>query len=222
MAEEENVREPFWERFKANLTFWVLWAVATLIAASVRLKVYNKERLDELVEETGGILLLWHGTTILPIYYCRNRNIHAIVSLSKDGELQHRHLQSRGLKTIRGSSNRGGTRALLEAIKLLRQKGTIAVTPDGPKGPLHSVQTGAVYMAKRAKCRMLPIGVACKPSKRAEKAWDKFLIPLPFSKAVLYFGDYLYLDPDEDDTVSGERIENAIHNANRLAEEALQ
>lgn len=220
MSSQENETRSLGERIKSKLLFWSLWIVATGIAASVRYRVINMDRFNEVASGKGGLVLLWHGSTILPIYYCRNRGLYSIVSLSKDGELQNSHLQSRGFKTIRGSSKRGGARALLEAVKVLRRGGAIAITPDGPRGPVNRVQAGVVHMARHSNCVILPMGVACKPSKRAEKSWDKFLIPMPFSKAVLYFGDYLEVGDADDDTAA-RLIEDAINLAQQRAAEEL-
>lgn len=223
MSSEKAVRKPFKERLRFGFIFWTLWFVSTAIAATVRFRIFNLDRFNEVASGgKGGLILIWHGSTMLPIYYCRHRGIYSIVSQSNDGDIQNSHLESRGFKTIRGSSKRGGARALLEAVKLLRSGGSIAITPDGPRGPLRKVQGGVIHMARHSNCAILPVGVACRPCKRAEKAWDKFMIPLPFSKSVIYFGEYLYVGVDDDDDTSAKRIEEAINEAERLAEEALK
>jgi len=222
LSNEEDVHVSLKERLRNGFIFWALWIVATGIAATIRFRVFNKDRFNEVASGgKGGLILLWHSSTILPIYYCRHRGIYSIVSLSNDGDIQNRHLESRGFKTIRGSSKRGGARALLEAVKVLRSGGAIAITPDGPRGPVHQVQAGVVHMARHSGCAILPVGVACRPCKRAEKAWDRFMIPLPFAKSVLYFGDYVYVGADDDDETSAKRIEDAINETERLAAEAL-
>jgi len=161
-------------------------------------------------------VLPWHGVTMLPIYYCRNMGFYSLVSLSNDGDLQDRLLRSRGFKTVRGSSGRGGARALLELTRKLQEGGVMAHTPDGPKGPPRKVQPGTVYLARRSGCPVLPVGVACKLCKRLS-SWDSHMLALPFAKAVIYFGDPLHVTAEEDDDAAAARIEIAINEAERRA-----
>lgn len=88
----------------------------------------------------------------------------------------------------------------------------MAHTPDGPKGPPKKVQPGTVYLAKRSGCPVLPVGIACKPAKHLH-SWDRHMVPTPFSKAVIYFGDALHISEDEDDAAAAERIEFALNEA---------
>lgn len=222
LTDEQPAALSFKERLIQGAIFRILWFVSTTLAASVRYKVLGWENVKLTVEGgKGGLLLPWHGKTILPIYYCRNMGFYSIVSLSKDGELQNRLLLSRGFKTLRGSNAKRGARALLESVRVLRNGGVVALTPDGPKGPIFKVQAGVVHMAKHSGCPVVPIGVACKPCKRLEKAWDRHLIPGLFSKAVLVFGDPLYVNSEEDDEIAASRIEDAINSAEKKAQEVL-
>lgn len=209
------------ERVKRWLLFWSLWLLSTGIAATVRIRVSGWDKLAKVMSDgKGGLLLPWHGVTILPIYRCRHMGFYSIVSVSKDGELQNKLLQSRGFRTIRGSSNRQGVRALLSGIRCLQEGGVMAITPDGPKGPPKKVQLGTVHLAQRSGCPVLPVGVACKPCKRLP-TWDSHLVPLPFSKALIFFGDPLFVEEDEGEVEASERIERAINDADRRAEELL-
>jgi len=210
-----------WARIRKWLVFRLLWLIATGIAATVRFKIDGEDRLlDAVAAGKGGLVLPWHGVTMLPIYYCRHRDYYSIVSISKDGELQNRLLQSRGFKTIRGSSNRQGIRALLEAIRRLQDGGILAITPDGPKGPPKRVQLGTVHLAQRSGCPVIPVGVACRPCKRLS-SWDSHMVPAPFARAVISFGEPLYVSNDEDEQAAAVRMEEAINAADRRAEELL-
>ena len=187
----------------------------------MRFKIDGEDRLlDAVAAGKGGLVLPWHGVTMLPIYYCRHRGYYSIVSISKDGELQNSLLRSRGFKTIRGSSNRRGIRALLEAIRRLQEGGILAITPDGPKGPPKKVQLGTVHLAQRSGCPVIPVGVACRPCKRLS-SWDSHMVPAPFARAVISFGEPLYVSNDEDEQAAAVRIEEAINAADRRAEELL-
>lgn len=214
-------RSPLKERVKRGFVFWLLWLISTGIAATVRFKVVGWEKLTKILSDgKGGLVLPWHGVTILPIYYCRHMGFYSLVSLSNDGDLQDRLLRSRGFKTVRGSSGRGGARALLELTRKLQEGGVMAHTPDGPKGPPKKVQPGTVYLAKRSGCPVLPVGIACKPCKRL-RSWDSHMIPYPFSRAVIFFGDPISISTEEDDTDAAARIEQAMNDAEHCAWEKL-
>lgn len=213
--------DSYWERFKRGFVFWLLWIISTGIVASVRIRTEGWEKVEKIIADgKGGLFLPWHGVTMLPIYYCRHMGFYSIVSVSKDGELQNKLLISRGFKTIRGSSARHGMRALLESIRRLKEGAVMAITPDGPKGPVKKVQPGTVHLAQRSGCPILPVGVACKPCKRLH-SWDSHMIPMPFAKALIVFGDPLYIAEDEDEKEAAIRIENAINQAEIRAHETL-
>jgi lysophospholipid acyltransferase (LPLAT)-like uncharacterized protein len=172
---------------------------------------------------TGGILAIWHDKTILPIYQCRHKGLWAIISLSKDGELQNRLVMSRGYQTIRGSSGAKGVRAFLGAARRIKEGAIIAITPDGPRGPAKIVQAGTVLLAGKAGCEVMPVGIACYPSWRMN-SWDKHCIPKPFGKAVIVFGEPLRVDhysTEEEQQVWAERIAEALNNADAEAEAIL-
>lgn len=209
------------ERLGREIIFRFLWLISTGIAATVRIKTVGMEKLDKIIADgKGGLVLPWHGVTILPIYYCRNMGFYSLVSLSNDGDLQDKLLRSRGFKTVRGSSGRGGARALLELTRKLQEGGIMAHTPDGPRGPIKKVQPGTIYLARRSGCPVLPVGVACSPCKRVG-SWDHHMIPLPFSRAVIFFGDPLYIDSKADEESAALRIEEAINNAEQQAWKTL-
>jgi len=214
-------RFSFGERVKITVGFWFLWLISTALAASVRFKVIGQENLEKLVAEgKGGLIVLWHGVTILPIYYCRNRGFYSLVSVSRDGELQNRLLKSRGFRTIRGSSARQGARALLESVRMLKAGGVMALTPDGPKGPAKVVQQGSVKMAMMSGVPILPVGLACRPCKRLH-SWDSHLIPKPFARAALVFGEPFLLPPTIDEEGAARKVAEAINRQEALAEKAL-
>lgn len=211
----------FWERLKGRIVFRLLWLIVTGLAASVRFRVEGYEKLQDVVDAgKGGIIVLWHGVTVLPIYYCRHRGFYSIVSVSRDGELQNQMLQSRGFKTIRGSSARHAVRALLESVRCIKGGGVMAFTPDGPKGPPKIVQPGTVHLAQTSGAPVIPVGVACKPCKRLS-SWDSHMVPMPFSRATLVFGDPLYISASDDAKDAAARIGDAISAQERRAEEIL-
>lgn len=128
-------------------------------------------------------------------YSHRWQKIHVLISQHRDGELIARIIQRLGFVSVRGSTTRGGTKAIFE----MANKGTsgydVAITPDGPKGPKFKVQLGTVYIAQRSGMPIVPITNSAK-SRWTLPSWDGFLIPKPFSKAVIIIGEPIYVPPE--------------------------
>ena len=195
----------------------MLWLVGTAILATVRVRIVDGQRLEEVIASgKGGVILPWHGATMLPIYHYRHRGFYSIVSLSDDGELQNMVLRSRGFLTIRGSSGRNGVRALLESVRCLKSGHVMAFSADSVRERAKQVEPGVVYLAQRSGCPVLPVGVACRPCKRLA-SWDSHMLPLPFAKAVIAFGAPLFVNADEDENEAAVRIADSINEAERWA-----
>ncbi|HCD36048.1 MAG TPA: DUF374 domain-containing protein [Chlorobium sp.] len=135
--------------------------------------------------EKGCIVAFWHGRMavgwLLARSLAKGRTIAAIASLSEDGSILSDALTTLGFKLIRGSSSTGGAE-VRSAMQTELEKGTIVcITPDGPRGPFERMKYGTVRIASEGK---LPIIFAeiDMPASRQLKSWDRFLIPLPFSK----------------------------------------
>lgn len=200
-----------------RLVSFLLWLIAWLLGRTCRFEVTGYENLQELVESgRGGIAALWHGRTLLPVYYCRGMGVWAITSTSRDGEIQTRVVSRFGYQIIRGSTYRGAIRAALIAAKRLRQGGILAITPDGPRGPYHEVQEGTVFLARRADCPIIPVGVGVRP-RMILQAWDKYAFPMPFAKVALIFGEPIRVSEDSDPAPS-EIIKNALNDLERQAQ----
>lgn len=128
------------------------------------------------------IICMWHGELLMiPFFYkkFRNKNVYAVISHHKDGELISRTVAHLGINSIRGSSKKGGVKVLLEALKRLKTD-DVAITPDGPRGPRHSVADGIVAMAQKSGAKIVGIRVKARSAWRF-KSWDKHLLPKPFS-----------------------------------------
>ncbi len=212
-------------KIRTTVLSWLLWLITTSICYTVRIRAVGESRLNDLIASgEGGILAQWHDRTMLSIFYCRNRGLWAIISMSKDGELQNRIVKSRGYQTIRGSSGgRKGIRAFLEASKKIREGKIVAITPDGPRGPAKVVQAGTVVMAGRAACKIIPIGLALD-SAWLMNSWDKHAIAKPFSNAVIVFGEPITVDScdtEEDRLTSAKMIADAINAVDTEAERIL-
>jgi lysophospholipid acyltransferase (LPLAT)-like uncharacterized protein len=118
------------------------------------------------------------------------RKIAAIASASRDGSLVARILQLFGAQPVRGSSSRRGLHAMIELVECAKQGCDLAITPDGPRGPLYSVQPGVVSLAQMTNLPILPMSYTLA-HKIIIKSWDRFQIPLPFSRCEVHLGDLI-------------------------------
>lgn len=179
----------WWDNFKVKSISFLLWALQNFIGHTTRLKVINAQRVEELQKKgRGGILVTWHGRTFLCVYYFRKKGLFAIISLSRDGEIQNGVFRRFGWVTVRGSTSKRAVGALLEAAKRIKRGEILAFTPDGPRGPAGKVQPGTIFLAKSAGCPIIPVGVSARPRKLFG-SWDSYMLPYPFSKGVIIFGE---------------------------------
>lgn len=193
------------------LAYWV----ARLLSATLRVRMVGEEHLREAQAAGKGVILVsWHGRTFMPITRYRNKGYWAIVSTSRDGEYQNRLFQRFGINTVRGSTSaRGAIQSVLTLTKHLKAGATAAFTPDGPRGPSHVVQPGAIFLAQKSGSPIIPAGISAYPRKLM-RAWDQYMIPLPFARVVWIYGPPIHIPADaksqEDQQVWAERVGAAI------------
>lgn len=158
--------------------------------STLRYTIEGREEVDAMWDaEAPMVFALWHNELFPLIYTRKQLEIIAVVSQSSDGEVLAQVLEKLGLKTARGSSSRGGVKALLQVAKMMRTTRHLGVvTVDGPRGPRHKAKEGAVFLARRGNAKVVPIRISMSKSYIFQKAWDKFQIPYPFSKVKIIFG----------------------------------
>jgi hypothetical protein len=141
------------------------------------------------------IHVLWHGQLLPLMWTHRNRDISVIISEHSDGEILARVMHSLGCRTVRGSTSRGAARALLGACRELEAGFDLAITPDGPRGPAHSVAPGAVIIAQRTGAAMIPVAASTDRAWHL-RSWDRFVIPKPFARVTVAYGDPMRVAAD--------------------------
>jgi lysophospholipid acyltransferase (LPLAT)-like uncharacterized protein len=173
-----------------------LWAIVTfgllavrLLASTWRFRTRNAEGWQRLrAARKAYVLALWHGSLLPLTYRHRNQQITVVVSEHRDGEIIARMIVALGNRTVRGSTTRGGSRALLAMIRELERGFVVAITPDGPRGPALSFQAGAVVAAHRAGVPLVGILLHVDRAWRL-KSWDGFVIPKPFARLTIAYTD---------------------------------
>lgn len=145
------------------------------------------------------IFALWHGELFPLAAYAKRFDCRfaIIVSQSKDGEFIARFLERNGHTTIRGSSSRGGVKALIQTKRLiLKEKLIGGITVDGPRGPRHKAKDGVILLAQRTGAQIVPLRASVS-RKKVFNSWDKFVVPYPFSKCHFHVGEPMDVTTDK-------------------------
>jgi lysophospholipid acyltransferase (LPLAT)-like uncharacterized protein len=133
-------------------------------------------------------IALWHGELLPLLWYHRKQGIAALISSHADGEVIARIVQSLGFQPIRGSTSRGGVRALAGAVTELRGGRDVAFTTDGPRGPRRVSAPGVGVAAAKAGVCVLPVGMQVTRAW-VFRSWDRFVLPKPFATITVRYAD---------------------------------
>ncbi len=163
-----------------------------LLAASWRLRL---EHASELPDRC--VVAFWHEDMLAVWKYFATQSCAGVTSLSKDGDYLAAILQTWTYTVIRGSSSKGGHETLEQMVQAAATT-KVLVTPDGPRGPRRVFKAGAAVCAQRARVPLVVIEVQISRAHRLEKSWDKFSIPLPFSRVTLRVKRVINIDANAD------------------------
>jgi lysophospholipid acyltransferase (LPLAT)-like uncharacterized protein len=171
-------------------------ALMQLIGRTLDIRTNRDERDDSY--DCPAIYAMWHNRTFMPFYLWTltgfERRMHAFTSASKDGAIIEAIAASFGMGSVRGSSHRRGATAMLETLTVLRKNGNcIAITPDGPHGPLYKVQQGVVALASMSGLPVIPVCIEFEDCWRLRKTWDAYCIPKPFSRVNVQWRKKIYV-----------------------------
>jgi lysophospholipid acyltransferase (LPLAT)-like uncharacterized protein len=194
---------------------WVGRAAALMLRALGRTWDYSVTGGEhERAAHAGGsrvIYALWHGRLLPLVFLYRGRPVGTLVSRHRDGEYLAHALELLGYTVRRGSSRRGGPAALLSLLELSRSV-DLAITPDGPRGPAGQVSGGILMLAQRTGLPILPVGCRA-PGAWHFGSWDRFMIPRPFSRVEVRFGEPLRVPQDLDAgamSAAGRRLQDVL------------
>ena len=187
---------------------WIYWLPARLLQLMChtlyRIRIEDPENLRFT---TGGFIgLAWHNRllffpAIIPAV-ARKRTA-AVVSASRDGQYIADLISMYGIRSIRGSSSRRGTNALLESVRLMKDEGlNVVFTPDGPRGPRYQMKPGPVMLASLTGAAVCPLSINAS-RYWSVKSWDGFQIPKPGATLTLVFGKLIHIPAG----IEGEELE---------------
>jgi lysophospholipid acyltransferase (LPLAT)-like uncharacterized protein len=153
------------------------------------------------------IYAFWHGRLLPPTYALRDRSIHVLASQHRDGERLGQTIRRLGYGHVRGSSTRGGVRAIYDLVRKNKEGFDLGFAADGPRGPRFVAKAGSVQVAKMSGAAILPITSASR-SHKTFTSWDAFELPYPFTKVTVAYGEPVMVPPDADsDTIEEKRLE---------------
>jgi len=177
------------------------WLIPRLIVLLQRIYGKTLRRIDigrEFVDECrtahrAWIYAIWHTNVFFSPYLNRGQNVNVMISESRDGDVINHVVHAFGNRAIRGSTSRGGMKALKQLISELKKGNPAAITPDGPLGPAFKLQAGILIAAMRSGAPIIPFHYEATNQWIFEKAWDKHRLPKPFSTLVVSYGKPIVL-----------------------------
>jgi lysophospholipid acyltransferase (LPLAT)-like uncharacterized protein len=166
----------------------VISSVVRALAGSWRIRLVHEERWRVLHEQGQPVVfLLWHEALLPLLWQHREQGVAIVVSEARDGQYLSDLAASLGYWAVRGSSTRGGARALLGAVRELQAGRSIAFTPDGPRGPRRELKPGVIAAAQRGGGVIVPIHAEADRAWRLH-SWDRFMIPQPLARVLITYG----------------------------------
>jgi lysophospholipid acyltransferase (LPLAT)-like uncharacterized protein len=198
------VNDPAWraspaKRLEAAAIAAIGYPLIAAMAATYRWERDGGEHLEDVLRSgQRPILALWHGRILPAIGFFRDRGVVAITSENFDGEWIARIMQRFGYDAARGSTSRGGKRALLQMKRDMAAGKWTAFTVDGPRGPAYRAQAGAVWLAKATGNPVVPFHIEAARHWTA-KSWDRAQVPKPWSRVAIAIGAPLHVTEDADE-----------------------
>jgi lysophospholipid acyltransferase (LPLAT)-like uncharacterized protein len=195
------------DRLKARIIATLGYPIVATLCRTLTWRIEGDRYFDEIVASGHQpILALWHGRILAGLHHFRDRGVVVITSQNFDGEWIAGILARFGFGTARGSTSRGGARALVQLRRHLNAGRPAAFTVDGPRGPARVAQPGAVWLAGATGNPVLPFHIEADRFWQAS-SWDRTQVPKPFATVALTIGPPLVVPDTTDDTVEEKRQE---------------
>ena len=175
-----------------------------LLRKTLKFEVINQETSDRI----RCIYMFWHRNLLLMTLQRIDQGAAVMVSSSKDGEMIAGPLSELGYIPVRGSSSRKGSMAMREMIRMSKTI-SLAITPDGPKGPCYTFHPGLFQIAYLAKIPIVAVAVNAN-KEWLFKSWDKFRFPKPFAKLTMIYSDPIWVNNKEDIAIVEETIRSFL------------
>lgn len=214
---------------KRKILVWLLPLIIVwfqrLIGLTSRFRFLTNEQYEELFKNKKPFIYsIWHTNVLYSPYLHRGKNVAVLISESKDGDYINQVVHRFGNTSVRGSSSKGGSKALKAVIQHLKKGLPAAFTPDGPRGPAFILQPGIIAAAQVTQVPIVPFHYECSRQWILERAWDKHRVPKPFTTFVVSYGEPISvprnLNEEEFEQIRLKVEDAMLNNRNRAILEA--
>lgn len=221
MTHTQPLHSKILKLFKVYLAGTLAACVIAILSRLVRWSRVVPKDIDQ--QSASLIISFWHGRLIMmPYLYlslrgARKQPAYMLISQHGDGRIIALACRLLGIRSVAGSSSRGGLRALRELLKLAENGSDIGFTPDGPRGPRYEVKEGVVTAALKSGCAVLPCTYSAE-KRWVLRSWDGMIIPKPFSRGVFLVGEPIKINPQDDPEVARLNIQSALNELTQRAD----
>jgi lysophospholipid acyltransferase (LPLAT)-like uncharacterized protein len=212
-------------RFLTRLLAWLAVRLMRLLFATCRRKDFAETPgMNPYVSNDidRHLYCIWHDQVVMVLFAGRPVEFAGLVSKHQDGSILSDAMEIIGVKPVRGSSSRGGARALRELMHTAKDR-HVAITPDGPRGPRHELKAGIVYLASQSGRKIVPVAMTCKRMWKIRGNWTDMMLPKPFTTLYAVGLRPLHVPPDLDrDGIERftQLLQAEMDRAERLVEDA--
>jgi lysophospholipid acyltransferase (LPLAT)-like uncharacterized protein len=178
---------------------WLGYGLIAFVGRTLRWEVVGRENRESIAGAGKHLIYtFWHRCIFSATWYWRGRGIVVMSGLHFDAQCMARVIQRFGCGIARGSSSRGGLRALVEMKQCLEEGRDVAFSVDGPRGPRFLAKPGPVLLARRSGSAIFCFHIAPEHAYVFRKSWDWFQVPYPFSRVVIFQAPPIYVPADAD------------------------
>jgi lysophospholipid acyltransferase (LPLAT)-like uncharacterized protein len=218
----EDWRQSFSKRAQVAAIAGLGYPLINALGHTLRWRVEGLQHYDAIVSSgRQPVMAFWHGRILPATYYFRRRGIVVITSENFDGEWIARIIERFGFGTARGSSSRGGLKAMLQLVRDMEKGKPAGFTLDGPRGPARVAQPGAIWLARATGNPVLPFHLEAA-SHWTANSWDRTQIPKPFSTVALVVGEPFDVPADAGDDQLESARGDLEHRLRALEHRALE
>lgn len=214
-----------WVNFR--LIPWLVYGLHRLLKSTLRVQRHGFERVQGFVaRDERFVLSFWHRRLVMmPLAYPfrrknplgERRGVAILSSDSKDGERSAATWRWYGIHAVRGTAGHSGAQALVKMIQIVKQGWDLGITVDGPRGPRQQAKAGVLAVSRKTGAWLVPVSVAYSHSWKL-RSWDEMLVPKPFSRVSVHYGEPFRAEPGEDEEALRLRLEGILNELEAWAE----